>query len=306
MKDSEKNILIISDIEGSSGCWSYQASSFLTRAWRKACVDMTKDVNAVVKGLFEAGVERITVKDFHRTGYNILPEGIDSRARVVSGYRRSPVPGVGSPGNATAVMYLGLHAASGTDGFLAHTMTSRISRLAVNGKLLSEVELFSASLAPYGLRPIFFSGCPVACNQAQAAIKGIRVHPIDKRAGPEGFDDDGWRSELVKAAVASLRNDSTTPYMPEGPFRAVLTLRDGKQPARKIARRWALNYKEDRIFVDAGDIHELYVQLIRICYLTPLTESVMPLSLFVYHLWGRIGLEWVRMGYRRKAGKLTY
>ncbi|MBW1840857.1 MAG: M55 family metallopeptidase, partial [Deltaproteobacteria bacterium] len=252
-----KNILIISDIEGSSACWSYRASSFLTRAWRRSCVGMTKDVNEVVKGLFEAGVEQITVKDFHRTGYNILSEGVDPRARLVSGYRRGPVPGIGDPGNATAVMFLGMHAASGTDGFLAHTMTSRISRLEVNGKPIPEVALFSASLAPYGLQPVFFSGCPVACNQAQAVITGIHIHPIDKRVGEGGFNADSWRSGLAAAAVESLQNDSAVPYMPKGPFQAVLTMRDGEQPARKIARRWNLSYKDARIFVDADNIHEL-------------------------------------------------
>ena len=80
-----KSILIISDIEGSSGCWNYQASSFMTKQWRQACIEMTQDVNEVVKALFEAGVKRIRVKDFHRTGYNILPERVDPRAEIISG-----------------------------------------------------------------------------------------------------------------------------------------------------------------------------------------------------------------------------
>jgi len=47
---------------------------------------------------------------------------------------------------------------------------------------------------------------------------------------------------------------------------------------------------------DAGDIHELYSKLIRLCYLTPLMEKTISLALFLYHLWGRIGLGWVRQG----------
>ncbi len=67
-----KNVLIISDIEGSSGCWSYSDSSLMTRGWRGACIGMTEDVGNVVAGLFDAGVQRVSVHDFHRTGYNIL------------------------------------------------------------------------------------------------------------------------------------------------------------------------------------------------------------------------------------------
>ena len=80
MHNGVKSVLIISDIEGSSGCWSYSHASFLTDAWCGACVEMTRDVNAVVTALFDAGVNELTVQDFHRTGYNLLPEWIESRA----------------------------------------------------------------------------------------------------------------------------------------------------------------------------------------------------------------------------------
>ena len=66
-----RNALIVADIEGSSGCWDYRASSYLTPEWARACVAMTLDVSAVVDALFNHGVGHITVKDFHRTGYNL-------------------------------------------------------------------------------------------------------------------------------------------------------------------------------------------------------------------------------------------
>jgi D-amino peptidase len=175
-------ILIIADIEGSSGCWNYRASSFMTPEWSRACAAMTRDVNSVVAALFESGVEHIRVKDFHRTGYNLLPELTDPRAEIIHGYHSGPVPGVGKPKDAQAVMFLGMHAASGTEGFLAHTLTSRIARLEVNGEPLAEVELFASALAPFGVRPIFFTGCPLVCEQARAAIPNIFTYSIYKEA----------------------------------------------------------------------------------------------------------------------------
>ena len=294
------HILIIADIEGSSGCWDYRASKFMTDEWSRACVEMTLDVNAVVRGLFDAGVKQVTVKDFHRTGYNLLPEMIDPMARVVLGYQQGPVPGLGNPGKAEAVMFLGMHAASGTEGFMAHTLTSRIIWLEVNRKPLAEVELFSASLAPYGIRPIFFSGCPTACAQAQAAITRINSYPIDKSDGPALFDVHLWRSGLVNAALESLNNLDTDPYAVSGPFRAEVTMWDGESSARKLAQRWGFAQEGGRIFIEAADIHELYRDLIRLCYLTPLTEKTLPWGLFLYNLTGRLGLEWVRWRRRIK------
>lgn len=289
-----RHILIIADIEGSSGCWSRRGASFLTHEWRQACLDMAADVNAVAVALFDAGVRHVTVKDFHRTGYNILPEQIDPRATVISGYRQGPVPGLGDPSTSEAVVMLGMHAASGTPGFLAHTLTSRIDRLEVNGRPLTEAELFCASLAPFGIRPVFFSGCPVACRQAAEVLHGIRCFPIDKSSGASNFDADAWRVKLAHAAQASLANADTAPYAPEGPFKAVVTLREGEHAAKKIAGRWHLDQSGRHLYLHTHTIHALYDQLIRICYLTPITEKILPASLFFYHVIGRLGLVWVR------------
>ena len=294
MRTRYRRILIIADIEGSSGCWNYRASSFMTREWGRACTAMSLDLNAVVTALFEFGVEHVLVKDFHRTGYNLLPELIDPRAELICGYHSGPVPGIGEAMDAQAVMFLGMHAASGTDGFLAHTLTSRIARLEVNGKPLSEVELFASALAPFGVRPIFFSGCPVACEQAEAAMPNILTYSINKEAGFTRFDVELWRSGLTRAAVEALGNEQTLPHQPEGPFTALVKMRDGDAVAQKLAERWNLSCQDDRILLTAAGMRELYTALIRICYLTPLVEKIMPACLIAYNLWGRLGLAWVR------------
>jgi D-aminopeptidase len=285
MSETFRRVLIIADIEGSSGCWSYRASSFMTPEWARACVAMSRDVQAVAQALFECGVEYVRVKDFHRTGYNLLPELIDARAELIQGYRAGPVPGLGDPGPAEAVMFLGMHAASGTDGFLAHTLTSRIRHLEVNGNPLPEIQLFAASLAGRGIKPIFFSGCPVACAQARTAIRHISVFPIDKFAGQERVDAIAWRTDLAQAAVTALNNK--------------VRMQTGSTAARKIARRWGLVHQGDQIVIDANDIHDVYMHLIRICYLTPFIEKTLPLGLRLYNLWGRLGLAWVRRQQKR-------
>jgi D-aminopeptidase len=287
-------VLIIADIEGSSGCRDYRASSFLTPEWARACLAMTLDVGCVVDALLKAGVEHICIKDFHRTGYNLLPEVLNGNSKVIHGYRRGAVPGLGDPGRVQGVFFLGMHAASGTDGFLAHTLTSRIAQLEVNGRPMAEVELFAASLAPFGIRPVFFSGCPVACEQVAKVVENISLYPIDKSMGAEHFDLKAWRSGLAASAVGSLYNDKTAPYQPAGPLHAVVRMRAGEDAARKIAGRWNLKSAEDQIIFDAADMQALYMKLIQICYLTPLVEKILPICLPAYNLWGRLGLAWVR------------
>jgi D-aminopeptidase len=294
-----QHVLIVADIEGSSGCFSYRASRFMAPEWPAACEAMSRDVSAAASALLGAGVERVTIHDFHRTGYNLLPELIDPGAQVVHGYRPGPVPGLGDPGGAEAVVFVGLHAPSGAQAFLAHTLTSRMARLEVNGRLISEVELFSGILAPYGVRPIFFSGCPVACAQAGEAIPGLACYPIDKSAGPSGFDAGSWRQGLAEAVQRALKQPAPLPYRPEGPLLAEVTMRAGAEAAERIARRWHLDRDGPRLIVEARDMDDLYRQLSRAAYLNRLTDRFLPQAMAAHNLLGRVGLAWVRHQLRK-------
>ena len=125
-------------------------------------------------------------------------------------------------------------------------------------------------------------------------IDNISCYPIDKRTGVEHFDTGVWRSGLARSVVESLENDLSVPYQPDGPMQALVTMRDGEATARKIAKRWKLDFQNDQILINAAHIRELYMTLIRICYLTPLVEKTLPFCLTAYNLWGRIGLAWAR------------
>ena len=60
MSGQFKHILIVADIEGSSGCWDYLASSVMTPEWARACAAMTLDVSAVVEALFDSGSDLLS------------------------------------------------------------------------------------------------------------------------------------------------------------------------------------------------------------------------------------------------------
>lgn len=289
-----RHVYIISDIEGSSGCFDYDSSRFLTPGWPAACDGMTRDVDVVARALFDAGVQKVTVKDFHRTGYNIFPEQVDKRARIISGYKKGPVPGFGSPGDADGLMFIGMHAASGSNGFLAHTFTSRIAKLEVNGKPVSELELFASILHPFGLRPLFFSGGPVACRQAREVMPCLSTWEIDKSHGQGGIDIQEWREGLARAAVESLESSGCEPYLLPGPYATVLHMRDGEEEAKKLADRWGLTWQENRVYIHTADFSYLWLMLIQVCFLTPAINAILPLGLFLYNTFSRAGLFYAR------------
>ena len=288
------NILIISDIEGSSLCRDYESTTFLGRGWPRACLGMSKDVNAVVRALYNAGAREVTVQDFHRTGFNIFPEMIDKRARVVQGYRQGPVPGIGRVHGATGLIMTGMHAPSGANAILAHTLTSRIARLEVNGRLMTEAELFCASLAPFGLVPLFISGCPAACDYAANAIDGLTSFPLHQEIRGSEARAMTWREQMAAAAAAALKSPAGRPFNPKGPFEAKVTLRKGSGEAQKLAARWNLEAHGPQVTIQARDLNRIYLELVRLVYLNRFTQHVLPPGLFLYRIMGRLGLAWIR------------
>lgn len=292
-KDNKyRNIIIVCDIEGSSGCRSYKASSFMNIEWARACRSLSLDVAAVVRALFEAGAAEVTVKDFHRTGYNLFTHMIDKRARIISGYRNGNVPGMGDLRNLDAVLFLGMHASSGSGGHIAHTMTSRIQKITADGKSISEIQLFSAALSVSGAVPVFFSGCPVACREADNAVKGISVYPLD-RTSP-GFNQESWRQGLARAAAQSLLLKKKSVYNPKGPFSIRMKMQSDNL-AEKISRTWKLERKGSVISFEVSDMREVFHKLAVWLYITPLIEKILPIGLFLYNLIGGAGILWARL-----------
>ena len=130
-----------------------------------------------------------------------------------------------------------------------------------------------------------------SCDETAAAVvENIQCFAIDKSRGAEKFDSVSWRSALAQAAVKSLSNRKTKPYEPVGPFDARVTMRDGEAAAFRLARRWGFEQLGAQIRIQRASIHQLYMELIRLCYLTPAIEKVLPLALVAFNLKGRSGI----------------
>ena len=291
---THRRILILADIEGSSACCDYESTTFMGDGWPDACLGMTRDVDAVVTALFKAGAEHIYVKDFHRTAYNLIREQLNPKAILLSGYKKGPVPGIGLPGDATGLVMLGMHAPSGSNGFLAHTLTSRILKLEVNGELMSEAQFFSASLGRFNLIPLFYSGCPVACEDANKQLPSLSCFPIQMTDRLTEPARQKWRSELADHAVRAVCRGNGRPYLPDGPFLAVVTLDPSRCNIPKMAGHWGFNRQADTITIRTDTIHELYDALIRLVYFSPVTLKLMPVLLPLYNFWGWLGLVWAK------------
>lgn len=284
-----KNIYIIADIEGSSGYWKQRGSMYSLPEIGLARLELTKDVNAMIEGFYRAGAENIIVKDFHGNGYNVVREVLDKRVKLVSGYYLKPILALGNPGKSTCFAIIGGHPASGEDGFVPHTLSSRFLKLEADGKAVSEIDLLGSVLAPFGIAPLMFVGCEKACKSVEESIPGISVYGLDKSKGKESVCVSSWRQGLALAAEHALLKGRTQVHQLRGLAFARITMEPGQ--AKEYAQKWGVEYEGADLIIRCRSGAELYQKLMYLAFSKPVLVNVMGLVLWFSNFFAKSQLK---------------
>lgn len=150
-------IAIMTDIEGVAGVlnakdWIYPDS----RYYEQAKILLTEEVNAAIRGLYDAGATQTVVIDAHGPGA-VDASRLDKRALYSRGWNLHHQFGLND--GFDAIVWVGQHAKSGTIGsHLAHTGEFYILEYRLNGLFLGEYGMNAAVAGFYGAVPIFASG----------------------------------------------------------------------------------------------------------------------------------------------------
>jgi D-amino peptidase len=287
---------VVADLEGSTGAWTRAHTLLNTPEWQEARVDFTRDINAVADALFERGVKGVVVKDFHRTGYNLIPPYLDKRIKLVSGYYTGPAVGYGKLHGANFALLVGLHASGGNEkGFLAHTLTSRIAEILVNGRRVCEAELFATVLSAFHVPIAFFSGCPAACQEVTERMKWVITFAVSK--DPRVYQDDDKRKDYIGRVRDGLREKIKAMPDPDGlplfsmkaPYDCQVNFHE-EEEARRV-NSWGFDREGRTIHFYAAEFLELYQNLLKIAYFSRLTYSLrhllIPLTRMVWKIQAR-------------------
>ncbi|MCP4343928.1 MAG: M55 family metallopeptidase [Desulfobacterales bacterium] len=178
-----ESALIMADIEGIAGVYDKQQCKPGTPAWVEARGLITADVNSAIKGLREAGVSNIAVKDMHGPGFNVDIRKLESDVPCFRGHFWKPVPLMGVVPAADCAVMIGWHAGPDQqDGFSPHIVHKALRSLKINGKLVTEVELFSAVLGEHGIPAVFLTADKVTTERVVMNMPWIKLLEIPKQA----------------------------------------------------------------------------------------------------------------------------
>lgn len=165
-------VYIFADMEGISGV---AGSDFVMpdgRYFQDGRLYYTWDINACVRGCFDAEAEGVIVRDGHGAGNHLVLPELDRRAEVVQGYTERRMPGLDE---CDALILVGYHAMAGTQGaLLEHTYSSAsVQNMWLNGRLVGEIGIDAGIASDYGVPVVMVSGDDKACLEAKEWIPGV-------------------------------------------------------------------------------------------------------------------------------------
>lgn len=212
-------ILIAADMEGVSGVVHWDQVDSRNAEFPRFRKLMTGDVNAAVRGAFDAGAVEVVVSDGHGDGRNLLIEELDHRARLNSG---SPSPFSmiqGVEQGVSAAMFVGYHARAGSqNAILDHTWSSStVAGFRLNGRLVGETGWNAAVCGYFDVPLILISGDQTVCAEATELLGDVETAVVKQATG--------------RMAAECLPPQASQRLIYEAAVRAVRRLRDGQAPA---------------------------------------------------------------------------
>jgi len=178
-------LLIATDMEGISGVVNWDQVTPGHAEYARFRLLMTQEVNAAIRGAFEAGAGEVLVTDGHWAGSNLLIEELDRRVRLNSG-DFSPLQMVqGIDDTVQGVLLVGYHARAGTpNAILDHTWSSStVANLWLNGTLMGEAGLNAAVCGHFGAPVLMVSGDQAVCAEAMKLLGQIEVVVVKNAVG---------------------------------------------------------------------------------------------------------------------------
>ena len=230
-------VFISADIEGTAFTTYWDETELGKNGYSAAAAEMTREVRAAVDGAIAAGATEVVVNDAHDWGMNIDPTQMPECVTLLRGWSGSPFSMVdGIDQSFDAAMFVGYHAAAGRCGNpLSHTMTTKTTRVVLNGKPCSEFVLYSLACASVGVPTVFLAGDKTLCDDSAGMHPCLRTVAVkDGMGGLTRCMAPARAQRLIREeSELALRQDLSRALIPlPGHFRLEINYKEHKNAVK--------------------------------------------------------------------------
>jgi D-amino peptidase len=179
---------------------------------------MTDEAVAAAKAAIAAGAVEVLVSDSHGNGESLLIESFPKQVRLVRSWPRHGGMMAGLDSGFAAALFVGYHASTtNPHGVRAHTFSSAtFTRVALNGKPVTEGEFNAAYAGDLGVPVIFASGDDAAMAEIKASLGDLETVVTKRSLGFHSADSlvPAAATEQIYAGVtnAMTRRGERRPY----------------------------------------------------------------------------------------------
>lgn len=210
-KEGQLRVLVYHDMEGLAGQDDYRTFNYShPEFYEKGREYLAADVNAVVDGLFAGGATTVTIVDGHGSGNpnpDLDPALLDKRATQLtrdSAFRQ--YVDIVAPDTYDAIVAVGMHAKTGSNGFASHTITIGMD-VWMNDRSITESELVAYSWGRQGVPMVMVTGDDklAADLQSMPWLKFVVTKHATSASTVTLRNVDSVHAEMKAQAAAALR-----------------------------------------------------------------------------------------------------
>jgi len=264
-----KKVYISVDMEGISGISGDDQLNAGAAEYGRSRKLMAEDLNAAVRGAFDAGATDVLVNDAHGGQRNLLPEDVHPSARLISHSFKRHGMMEGLDESFDAVIFIGYHAkADAPRGLFAHTGTGAVRDLQINGRSVGEGGMNAALAAWYGVPVVMVTGDDAAVAEVKESVPAVRAVAVKRAINVRAVELRPLaqaRQEIQQAAREAVAAAKKPAPQRTGPFRVQMRFRNFTIPEVATAFREIELVSPDTVAFTRETMPEAY-RLIRVLY----------------------------------------
>jgi D-amino peptidase len=163
-------LFLSTDFEGTSGIVAWEQIIEGNAEYEQGRRLLTDEVNAVIKGALDGGVNEFVVNDSHHDMRNLRPQDLTGLATLITGKHKPLYMMEGLDASFDGVCFVSYHGSIGAEhAVLSHTYNPRaIWEVRINGEIVGESGINALVAAHYGVPIIFVSGDAVTAKEAES------------------------------------------------------------------------------------------------------------------------------------------
>lgn len=235
------SFLIVTDMEGVGGV-NNEDEQLLPgqRRYDESRRLLVGELNAAIKGLFEAGAGRVVVWDGHDGSRSLSISDIDPAAELIQG-RPTPANYYLADHLYDGILFVGQHAMAGAkNGVLAHSQSFAVQRISINGRSVGEIGQVAAIAGYFHMPVIMLAGDQAACDELlelQPKAETVAVkRGVGKASSLSLSHEEACKRIHAAAQRAATRVSQFTPWAVEGPVELKFEFKDKVKSPDKVYR----------------------------------------------------------------------